>query len=74
MHSLGRTVAAGVTARCHLSGPFGRSSEKRWAPEVLTAMLAEVDDDTFGNFAITDEAMLCYFGRGELSGRAEGPL
>lgn len=48
--------------------------EKRWAPEVLTSMLGKVDDATFGNFAITDEGVIFYFGQGQLVGHAEGPL
>lgn len=48
--------------------------EKRWAPEVLTSMLGEVDDATFGNFAITDAGVTFYFGQGQLLGHAEGPL
>lgn len=41
--------------------------EKRWAP-------GELDDATFGNFAITDAAVIFYFGQGQLLGHAEGPL
>jgi hypothetical protein len=51
-----------------------RELEKRWQPEVLDAMLGEVDDDTFANFVLTDDAVIFYFGQGRLLGHPDGPL
>ncbi|MEV3902576.1 esterase [Mycobacterium sp. NPDC050551] len=48
--------------------------EKRWQPEVLAEMLGDVDDDTFANFALTDDAVIFFFGQGQLLGHPEGPL
>jgi hypothetical protein len=51
-----------------------RELEKRWQPEVLASMLGDVDDDTFQNFALTDDAVIFFFGQGHLLGHPEGPL
>ncbi|MGA5463388.1 esterase [Mycobacterium sp. NPDC050041] len=51
-----------------------RELEKRWQPEVLAEMLGEVDDHTFANFALTDDAVIFFFGQGQLLGHPEGPL
>ncbi|MDO3635431.1 esterase [Mycolicibacterium arseniciresistens] len=51
-----------------------RELEKRWQPEVLADMLGDVDDDTFSEFALTDDAVIFFFGQGRLLGHPEGPL
>lgn len=51
-----------------------RELEKRWQPAVLAEMLGEVDDDTFSEFALTDDAVIFFFGQGRLLGHPEGPL
>ncbi len=37
-------------------------------------MLGDVDDATFQNFALTDDAVIFYFGQGQLLGHPQGPL
>ena len=51
-----------------------RELEKCWQPDVLASMLGDVDDATFQNFALTDDAEIFFFGQGQLLGRPEGPL
>lgn len=51
-----------------------RELEKRWQPEVLASMLGPVDDGTFQNFALTDDAVIFFFGQGHLLGHPEGAL
>ncbi len=51
-----------------------RELEKRWQPDVLTTMVGDVDSDTFANIAITDDAVIFFFGQGQLLGHPEGPL
>ena len=51
-----------------------RELEKRWQPEVLESMLGSVEDATFQNFALTDDAVIFFIGQGQLLGHPEGPL
>ncbi len=51
-----------------------RELQKRWQPEVLASMLGPVDDATFQNFALTDDAVIFFIGQGQLLGHPEGPL
>ncbi len=51
-----------------------RELEKRWEPEDLASMLGDVDNGTFQNFALTDDAVIFFFGQGQLLGHTEGPL
>ena len=48
--------------------------EKRWQAEVLASMLGPVDDATFENFALTDDAVIFFIGQGQLLGHPEGPV
>lgn len=48
--------------------------EKRWRPEVLASMIGLVDDATFENFALTDDAVIFFIGQGQLLGHPEGPV
>ena len=43
-------------------------------PDVLASMLGDVDDATFQNFALTDDAVIFFFGQVHLLGHPEGLL
>jgi hypothetical protein len=51
-----------------------RELEKRWAPLELASMLGPVEEATFRNFALTDDAVIFFIGQGQLLGHPEGPL
>lgn len=51
-----------------------RELEKRWQSDVLASMLGPVEDATFQNFALTDDAVIFFIGQGQLLGHPEGPL
>ncbi|MCT7656988.1 esterase [Mycobacterium deserti] len=51
-----------------------RQLEKRWRPDVLDDMLGVVEESTFQEFALTDHAVIFFFGQGWLLGHPEGPL
>ena len=48
--------------------------EKRWEPRVLASMRGPVEDATLKNFALTDDAVIFFFGQGQLLGHPEGPI
>jgi hypothetical protein len=51
-----------------------RELEKRWHSDELASMLGLVDDATFDDFALTDDAVIFFIGQGQLLGHPEGPV
>jgi hypothetical protein len=72
--TLENLFAAGVDPMDVVYPEVRRELEKRWPPEVFATMVGEVDEDTFADFALTDDAVIFFFGQGRLLGHPDGPL
>jgi len=72
--ALENLFAAGTVPADVVYPEVRRELEKRWSPEVFETMVGEINSGTFANFALTDDAVIFFFGQGQLLGHPEGPL